>query len=90
MRFSIARAQAQADESAIRLEGGSDVAHAAFFTTIALADNGTTPADLGPKRQGQASAFDKVCHHTTSVDAGALTDGLSSPLRRGFGNLHMA
>lgn len=49
LRFSIARAQAQADESALRLEGGSDVAHAAFFITIALADNGTTPADLGPK-----------------------------------------
>ena len=49
LQSSIDRAQARADESALRLEGGGDVAHAAFFTTIALADNGTTPADLGPK-----------------------------------------
>ena len=31
LRFSTARAQARADDSALRLEGGDDVAHAAFF-----------------------------------------------------------
>jgi len=53
LQSSIDRAQARADESALRLEGGGDVAHAAFFTTIALTDNGTPPGDLRFPSEGE-------------------------------------